>query len=100
MSNASTFRELASHGYIVASIDHTYQAFYTSFADGRSISVDTGFLNDAIKVSADGLPAGETFEITHDWLALRTADIEFVIDSLKSGELDCKGTIKWTYGFG
>jgi hypothetical protein len=34
-SNASTFRELASHGYIVASIDHTYHSFYTSFANGK-----------------------------------------------------------------
>lgn len=40
-SNASAFRELASHGYIVASIDHTYHAFYTAFTDGRNIPVNT-----------------------------------------------------------
>ena len=93
MSNASTFRELASHGYIVASIDHTYQAFYTAFADGERIPVNTKFLNDAIKVSADGLPMDETFKITHDWLKLRTDDIELVIDSLKSEELGGSGAM-------
>ena len=87
MSNASTFRELASHGYIVASIDHTYQAFYTAFEDGKGIPVNIDFLNTAIGVSLDDIPAEETFKVTHDWLDLRTADIELVIDSLKSGEI-------------
>ncbi|MDF2839807.1 MAG: platelet-activating factor acetylhydrolase, plasma/intracellular isoform [Clostridia bacterium] len=87
MSNASTFRELASHGYIVASIDHTYQAFYTSFADGESIPASSEFLNDAMKVQTDNLDASKTFQITHDWLDLRAADIELVIDSLASGNL-------------
>lgn len=91
MSNASTFRELASHGYIVASIDHTYQAFYTAFEDGKGIPVNIDFLNTAIGVSRDGLPAEETFKITHDWLDLRTADIELVIDSLKSEEFGRSG---------
>lgn len=96
MSNASTFRELASHGYIVASIDHTYQAFYTAFSNGKSIPINTKFLNDAMKVSADRLPVSETFKITHDWLQLRTADIELVIDSLKAGELGV--TAEWLNG--
>jgi dienelactone hydrolase len=93
MSNASTFRELASHGYIVASIDHTYQAFYTSFADGESVPVSTKFLNDAIKVQEDRLPVGETFKITHDWMDLRTSDIKLVIDSLKSEEFEGSSTV-------
>ena len=92
-SNASTFRELASHGYIVASIDHTYQAFYTSFANGKGIPISTEFLNNAIKVQSDNLGVDETFEITHDWLELRTADIELVIDSLKSGNLGAEGDL-------
>ncbi|MDF2530531.1 MAG: platelet-activating factor acetylhydrolase, plasma/intracellular isoform [Clostridia bacterium] len=91
MSNASTFRELASHGYIVASIDHTYQAFYTAFADGQRIPINTKFLNEAIGVQTDAIPLDESFEITHDWLELRTADIALVIDSLKSGKLGGSG---------
>jgi dienelactone hydrolase len=93
MSNASTFRELASHGYIVASIDHTYQAFYTAFAEGGGIPINTEFLNKAVKVQSDSLAAEESFEITHEWLKLRTADIELVIDSLQSGELGTSGEL-------
>jgi dienelactone hydrolase len=93
MSNASTFRELASHGYIVASIDHTYQAFYTAFADGEGIPVNTEFLKDAMKVQTDNISSEESFKITQDWLKLRTADISLVIDHLKSGELGTSGEI-------
>jgi len=93
MSNASTFRELASHGYIVASIDHTYQAFYTAFASGKSVPISTEFLNEAIGVQNGDLPLNENFDITNDWLKLRTEDIEFVIDSLKAGELGAAGEL-------
>lgn len=33
-SNESLYKELASHGYIVCSIDHTYQSFYSTDEDG------------------------------------------------------------------
>ncbi len=84
-SNVSTFRELASHGYIVASIDHTYHSFYTSFPDGRTIAVNPEFFNDVQKVSSGNLTVEEDFRVTHEWLKLRTADIELVMDSLESG---------------
>lgn len=87
MSNASTFRELASHGYIVASIDHTYHSFYTAFSEGKSIIVNNDFLNEAIGATVGDLSPEKEFQVSHDWLDLRTADIELVIDSLKSGEL-------------
>jgi dienelactone hydrolase len=87
LSNASTFRELASHGYIVASIDHTYHSFYTSFDNGRGILVNNQFLNDAIGATVGDLPPEKVFEITHEWLKLRTDDIDLVIDSLKAGKL-------------
>lgn len=93
MSNASTCRELASHGYIVASIDHTYHSFYTSFSDGRSVLVNNDFLNEAIGAQLGDLPTDKVYEITHDWLDLRTADIELVIDSLKAGELGAAGEL-------
>jgi len=93
MSNASTFRELASHGYIVASIDHTYHSFYTSFADGTRTPVNIDFINSAIAVSSDDLPIEETFEITNNWLDLRKADINLVIDSLKSENFGTKDEI-------
>lgn len=92
-SNFSTFNELASHGYIVASIDHTYHAFYTSFANGKSVPINMKFLNEAIAVQNNDLSIEETFEITQDWLNVRTSDIELVIDRLKSGELGVEGEL-------
>ncbi len=87
MSNASTCRELASHGYIVASIDHAYQAFYTTFADGKVAIVNQDFLNEAIGVQVDDITGEKAFNITHNWLNLRTGDIDLVINSLKAGNL-------------
>lgn len=93
MSNASTCRELASHGYIVASIDHTYQAFYTSFADGKVAIVNNNFLNEAIGVQIDDIKGEKAFDITHGWLDLRDKDIELVINNLKSGDFNTTGEI-------
>ena len=38
-SNASTYMELASHGYVVASLDHPYHSFFTHDTDGKLITV-------------------------------------------------------------
>ncbi len=37
MQNTAQFEELASHGYIVASVDHTYDSVITIMPDGRAI---------------------------------------------------------------
>lgn len=92
-SNASTCRELASHGYIVASIDHTYHSFYTSFADGRSAIVNNQFLNEAIGASIGDIQGEELFKMTHEWLNVRTADIELLIDSLEVGKLETQAAV-------
>jgi dienelactone hydrolase len=91
MSNASLCRELASHGYIAASIDHTYHSFYTSFPDGRTVLFNPDFLNNALRLSNEEVPAEEQFQITGEWMDTRTADIELVIDSLKSDSLGADG---------
>lgn len=88
MSNASTFRELASHGYIVASVDHTYHSFYTAFANGENVIVNTEFINSAMNAQSGKLSLDEEFRVSHEWLDLRTADIELVIDCLKAGALE------------
>jgi dienelactone hydrolase len=80
-SNRSTFEELASNGYVVASIGHTYQAFFTMDTDGRLTTVNTEFLNTAMALQNGDTNADE-FEITHAWLDLRTADENFVLDTI------------------
>jgi len=61
--------DLASHGYVVAGIDHTYESFATAFPDGR---VTTCLAREA--------PRGRGF-----WekvVAGRAADVCFVLDEL------------------
>jgi len=62
--------DLASHGYVVAGIDHTYESFATAFPDGR---VTTCLAREARR-------RGEGF-----WekaVAGRAADVSFVLDDL------------------
>ena len=70
---------LASSGYIVVAIDHTYSAMFTVFSDGRAV------LNTPSVLPPGDQRARETLEATH------AADIRFVMDQLEalnSGALD------------
>lgn len=83
-SNYSTFMTLASHGYVVASVGHTFQAFFSKDAAGNMAIVDQGFLNQAIKINAmiDTEHEQEVYETTSSWMNLRTSDLNFVIDTI------------------
>lgn len=85
-SNASTFMELASHGYVVASLDHPYHSFFTHDSEGRLITVDPEFLQTALYVGGNDndMSEEEVFEITSVWMELREADMNFVIDELEN----------------
>lgn len=48
-SNTSTYMELASHGYVVVSLDHPYHSFFTKDTDGKTILADKGFLEEVQK---------------------------------------------------
>lgn len=88
-SNYSTFAELASNGYVVASIGHTHQAFYTMDTSGKLTIVDTDFLNKAIEISNDNDTnhEEEIYNTTREWMKLRTDDENFVLDTILS---ECK----------
>lgn len=83
-SNHSTFAELASNGYVVASIGHTYHAFYTMDTSGKLTIVDTEFINRAAKINAvhDTQHEEEIYNTTSEWMKLRTDDENFVIDTI------------------
>ncbi|MER7127352.1 alpha/beta hydrolase family protein [Streptosporangium saharense] len=60
--------DLVSHGYLVVAVDHTYDADQVEFPDGRvETFAITGAVDDALIAKA---------------LAVRTADIRFVLDHL------------------
>ena len=89
-SNASTYMELASHGYVVASLDHPYHAFFTRDSSGKTITVEPEFFSTALNVgnNDDSISEEELFEITSKWMELREADMNFVIDTLKARNID------------
>lgn len=87
-SNASMFMELASNGYVVASIEHPYHSIFTHDTSGKTIIADRQFLNDAMTIGSSDVSEAEVFEVTSQWMALRTADMNFTIDSLKEGISD------------
>ena len=88
-SNYSTFMELASNGYVVASIGHTHHALYTMDTSGKLTIVNTGFINKAIEINAvyDKEKEEEIFNTTREWMKLRTADEDFVLNTILT---ECK----------
>lgn len=83
MSNHSTFMELAGNGYIVASIDHTHQAFMTKEADGRVVLGDTGFIQTAMHVENGEITGEALYQLQKDWMALRSCDMAFVLEQIR-----------------
>lgn len=83
-SNYSTFQELASNGYVVASIDHTYHAFMTEQDDGKTIIANIAFINDAMAATNGDLSAEKIYELQQEWMRLRTEDMAFVLDYIKT----------------
>ena len=87
-SNASMFMELASNGYVVASIEHPYHSIFTHDSTGKTIIADSKFLNDAMTIGSSDVSEAEVFEVTQEWMRLRIADMNFAIDSIKAGSTD------------
>lgn len=81
MSNASTFTELASNGYVVASIGHPYHSFYTQDIDGKPIIADMNFIN-SIYTANEMEDGPEQQAIIDQWMDVRLADIHFVLNTI------------------
>jgi hypothetical protein len=82
-SNTSTYRELASHGYIVASIDHPYHSFYTASEDGTRVLIHSDYHQEVSNANKEGIyTKKEVYELIQKWMKLRTDDMNFVIDTI------------------
>ncbi len=81
-SNRSTFENLASNGYVVCSIDHTYHSFFTKQEDGKIVIANMDFVNDAMAAQNGDYDEQKTYELSHGWLKLRTDDFNFVLDTI------------------
>lgn len=80
-SNQSLYNELASHGYVVCSIDHTYQCLSTTDEDGNKISMNMGYVHE-ITVENARTDKQQSYEYYQKWMKIRTGDINFVIDDI------------------
>lgn len=72
--NTAMFQELASHGYVVAAVDHAYANAISIFPDGRVVLYDEDLVfptNEPRYVQANGL------------LNIWAADIAFLLDELE-----------------
>jgi len=78
-SNLSLYRELASHGYVVCSIDHTYQCLFTADSDGRVSLIDRGFMREVLAEDAKR-DKMQSYEYYQKWMGVRTGDLNSVID--------------------
>lgn len=82
-SNDSLFNELASHGYVVASLSHPYHSFTTTLEDGSNIRIDTGYLRNVM-----GTQGSENLEKTltdlEEWSQVHEDDIVQVLEQIQA----------------
>lgn len=82
-SNETLYRELASHGYVVCAVDHTYHAFSTKLSNGKTVRVSGAFMKE---VGIDNPDKSPEQSIVHfaKWMELRTDDLNFVLDTIRN----------------
>ena len=85
-SNFSTYMELASNGYVVISLEHPYHSLFTKDTDGKLITADPAFLQNMMYINEDGTPEEELFQLSHEWVKLRVADMDCVLDSVEKAK--------------
>lgn len=86
-SNITLYRELASHGYVVCSIDHTYHCFSTKLSSGKKVRVSGEFMKELGTDSPEKNPQ-QSVDHFKKWMDIRTEDINFVLDTILSKEDD------------
>lgn len=73
--NIYQVEELASHGYVVVGINHTYGAIHTLFPDGRQVPVNQDALPDGV--------SDEEYDQASDALSRQwSEDIDLILDEL------------------
>lgn len=82
-SNYSSYAELVSNGYIVASISHTYHAFYTEEADGTTKIVNPEFIQEAVDATNGQYAIEDEYQLTRKWMDVRMGDANFVLDTIE-----------------
>lgn len=88
MSNTSTYENLASNGYVVCAIDHSYHAAATIDVEGNFTLGSDAFKNEIIQANQEVYTPEEELAIYKKWFGVRTSDIAFVLDFIKEKAID------------
>lgn len=83
-SNSSTYAELASNGYVVASIENPYYALFTHDTAGQLVTVDPQFMQDAMSLQNGEAASQSEDELGQEWMSVRDADMNLAIDSIEA----------------
>jgi dienelactone hydrolase len=78
-ANRSLFAELASHGYVVASIDHTHHSLYTTDTEGRTTWIDRTYWRELNQEDAS-VDRQASLRSYRRWLQVRIDDLDLVLD--------------------
>jgi len=81
--NVDQSEALASHGYVVVSIDHTYGSIVTVFPDGRAVGLDQNALPEGEDVGEEAYQAA-----AQTLVEVFAEDLAFVLDSLEGIDED------------
>jgi dienelactone hydrolase len=84
-SNLSLHKELASHGYVVVSIDHTYHSLITEIGR-KKVYIDSGYIEE-LNTEDSHTDIKNSYECFQKWMKLRTGDINFVIDTFAQASI-------------
>lgn len=87
-SNSSTCQELASHGYVVASIGHPYHSLFLKDANNKITIVDRDFMNEVYidNGATDTAAEKRIYQKSKKWMELRAGDENFVLEKIISKE--------------
>jgi hypothetical protein len=77
---AAVLEEMASRGYIVAGINHTYESAVTVFPDGRTVPMDAELMQPVLG-PLSGAPEA-AFQARSDIADDKAKDMRFVVDRL------------------
>jgi predicted dienelactone hydrolase len=88
ISNSSTFMDLASNGYVVCSIDHPYMSLFTVDDKGHRAIINFSYLQQYTDFANGKDDAATMYKLEHEWMAIRMADINFVVDTILANAKD------------
>lgn len=80
-SNEFLYRELASHGYVVASLGHPHHSLWTKSTDGQITFLNMGFFQE-IGRENPRIDKKQSYALYQKWMRVRMGDIDFVLDTL------------------